>query len=79
MIEKPINLGFGNMIPSSRIAKIFPANSSPTKRIVQEAREQKKLIDVTNGRKTKSIVIVDSAHVLLSAIEPETIMERLHH
>ncbi|MFC5628279.1 extracellular matrix/biofilm biosynthesis regulator RemA family protein [Aliibacillus thermotolerans] len=79
LAEKSINLGFGNMIPSGRITTIVSADSLPTKRIIQEARKQNRLIDVTNGRKTRSIIIIDSAHVLLSAIPPETVAERLHN
>ncbi|WP_240375548.1 DUF370 domain-containing protein [Bacillus piscicola] len=78
MSSKPINLGFGNMMIPDRIISIVSSDSAPTKRLVQEARERKMLIDVTNGRKTRSIILADSDHVLLSAIQPETVAQRLH-
>ncbi|MFC5714267.1 DUF370 domain-containing protein [Thalassorhabdus alkalitolerans] len=78
MSDKPINLGFGNMMPSGRIVSIVNSDSAPTKRMIQEARERKMLIDVTNGRKTRSIILADSDHVILSAIQPETVAQRLN-
>ncbi|MFB4163374.1 DUF370 domain-containing protein [Alteribacillus sp. JSM 102045] len=78
MGDKPVNLGFGNMMPPERIVSIVSSDSAPTKRLIQEARERKMLIDVTNGRKTRSIILADSDHVLLSAIQPETVAQRLH-
>ncbi|SFP42984.1 hypothetical protein SAMN05518683_10579 [Salibacterium halotolerans] len=78
MNEKPVNLGFGNMMPPERIISIVSSDSAPTKRLIQEARDRKMLIDVTNGRKTRSIILADSDHVLLSAIQPETVAQRLN-
>ncbi|WP_252313381.1 DUF370 domain-containing protein [Sinobaca sp. H24] len=78
MTDKAINIGFGNMVISDRIVSIVSSDSAPTKRMIQEARDRKMLIDVTNGRKTRSIILSDSDHVMLSAIQPETVAQRLH-
>jgi hypothetical protein len=71
-----INVGFGNSVVASRILAVVKPKSSPIKKLKDEAREQKKLIDVTEGRKTRSIIILDSNHVILSAVQPETITQR---
>lgn len=76
-MEKLVNVGFGNTVPSSRIVAIVNASSAPLKRLKDEAREDKKLIDATNGRRTRSIIITDSDHVILSAVQTETIVQRL--
>ena len=68
---KLINIGFGNMISSARLLAIVSPESAPIKRIIQEARERGMLIDATYGRKTASIFIMDSDHVILSALPPE--------
>ncbi|GAK02469.1 hypothetical protein JCM19037_704 [Geomicrobium sp. JCM 19037] len=68
MNDKPTNIGFGNIVPGERIISIVHADSAPTKRIVQESKERKMCIDATNGRKTRSIILMDSNHVVLSAI-----------
>ena len=75
---KLINIGFGNMISSSRLITIVSPESAPIKRIIQEARERGMLIDATYGRKTRSVVIMDSDHIVLSAIQPDTVAARLN-
>ncbi len=74
---KLINIGFGNMVSSSRIVSIVSPESAPVKRIIQDARDRKLLIDATYGRRTRAVIITDSNHVVLSAIQPETISGRL--
>jgi hypothetical protein len=76
-LEKLVNVGFGNTVPSSRIVAIVSANSAPLKRLKDEAKQDRKLIDATNGRRTRSIIITDSGHVVLSAVQTETIVQRL--
>lgn len=71
-----INIGFGNMILASRVISIVSPESAPIKRIVQEAKEEKMAIDATLGRRTRAVIIMDSGHVVLSAIQPETIAGR---
>ncbi len=68
-----INVGFGNSVVANRILLVANPKSSPIKKIKDEAKLQKKLIDVTEGRKTRSIILLDSDHVVLSAVQPETI------
>lgn len=77
MKDKLLNIGFGNYVVISRIVGIFSPNSSPMKRLREEAREDHRLIDATQGRKTRSIIVVDSNHVFLSALQPETLKQRL--
>lgn len=74
---KLLNIGFNNGVVSSRIIAIVNPSSSPMKRLREEARERGQLIDATQGRKTRSIIITDSSHVILSAIQAETISNRL--
>lgn len=74
---KLINIGFGNMVSSERVLVIVSPESAPIKRIVQEARDRSMLIDATYGRRTKSVIIMDTDHVVLSAIMPETISGRI--
>jgi regulator of extracellular matrix RemA (YlzA/DUF370 family) len=71
-----INIGFGNAVSSNRVVAILTPGSSPMKRLKDEAKERGKLIDATQGRKTRSIIITDSDHVILSAIQAETITQR---
>lgn len=73
---KLINIGFGNMVSSERVLTIVSPESAPIKRIVQEARDRSMLIDATYGRRTKAVLIMDTDHVVLSAILPETIASR---
>lgn len=74
---KLINIGFGNMVSSKRLITIVSPKSAPIKRIVQDAREKGRLIDATYGRKTRAVIVMDSDHVILSAIQPETVAARL--
>ena len=71
-----INIGFGNAVVAGRVLTVVNPKSSPIKKLKDEAKAQKKLIDVTEGRKTRSIIILDSSHVILSAVQPETITQR---
>ncbi len=73
---KLINIGFGNMISSSRLLSIVSPDSAPIKRMVQEAKDRGMLIDATYGRRTRSVIVMDTDHVILSAILPETIANR---
>ena len=72
-----INIGFGNIISANRIVAIVSPESAPIKRIIQEARDNGRLIDATYGRRTRSVVVMDSDHVVLSSVQPETITHRI--
>lgn len=74
---KLINIGFGNIVAANRIVAIVSPESAPIKRIIQEARERGMLIDATYGRRTRAVVMTDSDHVILSAVQPETVAHRL--
>ena len=74
---KFINIGFGNMVSVNRIVAIASPDSAPIKRLVQDAREEERVIDVSCGRRTRAVIITDSDHVILSAIQTETITNRL--
>ena len=74
---KFINVGFGNMVNCARIVCIVSPESAPIKRIVQDAKEKGSLIDATYGRRTRAVIITDSDHVILSAVQPETVAGRL--
>ena len=74
---KFINIGFGNMVSAGRIVAIATPDSAPVKRLVQDARDDDRVIDVSCGRRTRSVIITDSDHVILSAIQAETITNRL--
>lgn len=73
---KLINIGFGNMVSSSRLLSVVSPESAPIKRIIQEAKDRGMLIDATYGRKTRAVIIMDTDHVILSAIQPESIAAR---
>ena len=73
-----INIGFGNMVSASRVVALVSPDSAPIKRLIQDTRDTGKLIDVTCGRRTRSVVITDSDHVILSAVQPETISNRAY-
>lgn len=75
--NKMLNIGFNNGVVASRIIAIVNPSSSPMKRLREEARQKGTLIDATQGRKTRSIIVTDSSHVILSAIQAETISNRL--
>ena len=72
-----INIGFGNIVSANRIITIVSPEAAPIKRLVQEAKDEKKAVDATCGRRTRAVIIMDSGHVILSAIQPETIASRL--
>ena len=72
-----INIGFGNMVSADRIIAIVSPDSAPVKRMIQEARDRKRVIDATQGRRTRAVIQTDSDHVVLSAIQPETIAGRV--
>jgi regulator of extracellular matrix RemA (YlzA/DUF370 family) len=74
---KLINIGFGNIVSAGRIIAVVSPDSAPIKRIIQEARDSERLIDASYGRRTRSVVIMDSDHVVLSAVQPETIAHRM--
>mgnify|MGYP002773345154 FL=1 len=74
---KLINIGFGNMVAAGRLVAIVSPESAPIKRIIQEAKERGVLIDATYGRRTRAVLITDSDHVILSAVQPETVANRL--
>ncbi len=75
---KLINIGFGNMISASRLITIVSPESAPIKRIIQDAKDKGMLIDATYGRRTRAVIIMDSDHVILSAVQPETVAGRLN-
>ena len=75
-IQQVINIGFGNFVLARRVVAIVSPASAPMKRLREEARDAGRLVDATQGRKTRSIVITDSNHVVLTAIHPETISQR---
>ena len=72
-----INIGFGNIVSANRIISIVSPESAPIKRLVQEAKDNKMAIDATYGRRTRAVIIMDSGHVILSAVQPETVAGRL--
>ncbi|MDG5788251.1 DUF370 domain-containing protein [Evansella sp. AB-P1] len=72
-----INIGFGNIVSANRIISIVSPESAPIKRIITEARERNMLIDATYGRRTRAVIIADSDHVILSAVQPETVAQRV--
>ena len=75
---KLINIGFGNLVSASRLIAIVSPESAPIKRIIQDVRERGELIDATYGRRTRAVIIMDSGHVVVSAIAPETVAGRLN-
>ena len=83
MDMKLINIGFGNIVAAHRIIAIIGPESAPIKRIIQEGKERGVVIDATYGRRTRAVIITDSDHIILSAVQPETVAHRLvnkeHH
>ncbi len=73
-----INIGFGNMVPAGRVIALVSNESAPAKRSIADARERRVLVDATQGRKTRAVIVMDSGHVILSAINPETIANRFN-
>jgi extracellular matrix regulatory protein A len=78
MSIKLINIGFGNIVSANRIISIVSPESAPIKRIIQDARDRGSLIDATYGRRTRAVIVMDSDHVILSAVQPETVAARLN-
>ena len=76
MDQNLLNIGFGNTVVADRVVAIVSPNSAPMKRLKDEARDEKRLVDATHGRRTRSIIIMDSNHIVLSAIQAETISQR---
>lgn len=74
---KSINIGFGNVVMANRIIAVISPESAPVKRMIQDSRERGNIIDATYGRKTKAVIITDSNHIVLSALLPETISNRI--
>ncbi len=74
---KLINIGFGNIVSANRIISIVSPESAPIKRIITDARDRNMLIDATYGRRTRAVIIADSDHVILSAVQPETVAQRV--
>ncbi|MGN1194993.1 MAG: DUF370 domain-containing protein [Acutalibacteraceae bacterium] len=75
---KLVNIGFGNMINASRLVSIVNPDSAPIKRLIQECKEKGNLIDATQGRRTRAVIIMDSDHVVLSYLQSETVANRLN-
>ena len=76
-VLRMINVGYGNLVMASRVVAIISPQSAPLRRLREEASERGKLVDATQGRRTRSILVTDSDHVILSAINPETVASRL--
>jgi hypothetical protein len=76
MVKNLVNIGYGNMVMSSKVVAVLSPESAPMRRLKEEARDRKMLVDATQGRKTRSIIITDSDHVILSAVQVETLMQR---
>lgn len=76
---KLISIGFGNMISASRVITIVSPDSAPIKRIIQEAKDKGLLIDATYGRRSRAVIVMDSSHVILSAVQPETFAGRINN
>ncbi len=74
---KLINIGFGNMVSAGRLVAIVSPESAPIKRIITDAKERGMLIDATYGRRTRAVLVMDSEHVILSAVQPETVANRM--
>lgn len=79
MATRLINIGFGNMVAEKRVIAIVSPESAPIKRLIQENRDKGSLIDATYGRRTRAVIVLDSNHIILSAILPETISNRLNN
>ncbi len=78
MSVRLINVGFGSIVAANRIIAIISPESAPIKRMIQEARDNQRLIDATFGRRTRAVIICDSDHVILAAVQPETVANRLN-
>jgi regulator of extracellular matrix RemA (YlzA/DUF370 family) len=76
MLNNLVNIGYGNMVMASKVVAVLSPDSAPMRRLKDEAKEQKRILDATQGRKTRAIIITDSDHVILSAVQVETLMQR---
>ncbi len=76
MVSNLVNIGYGNMVMASKVVAILSPESAPMRRLKEEAKERKMLLDATQGRKTRAIIITDSDHIILSAVQVETLMQR---
>ena len=74
---KLVNIGFGNMINANRLVSVVSPESAPIKRVIREAEDKRMLINATYGRRTRAVIIMDSGHVVLSSLQPETVANRL--
>ena len=74
-----VNIGFGNMVSGERIISMISPESAPIKRMIQDARDSRTAIDATYGRRTRSVIVMDSGHIILSAVQPETIAGRVNN
>ncbi len=72
-----VNIGFGNIVSADRIVAIVSTDSAPIKRMIQEAKDNKTAVDATYGRRTRAVLIMDSGHIILSAVQPETVASRI--
>lgn len=77
MTLKLVNIGFGNIVSAGRIIAVVSPESAPIKRLITEARKRGQLVDATYGRRTRAVVVADSGHIVLSAVQPETVRHRL--
>ena len=76
MLNNIVNIGYGNMVMAAKVVAVLSPDSAPMRRLKDEAKERKMLIDATQGRKTRAIIITDSDHIILSAVQVETLMQR---
>ncbi len=76
MVNNLVNIGYGNMVMATKVVAVLSPDSAPMRRLKEEAKERKMLVDATQGRKTRAIIITDSDHVILSAVQVETLMQR---
>ena len=76
MVNNLVNIGYGNMVMATKVVAVLSPESAPMRRLKEEAKERKMLLDATQGRKTRAIIVTDSDHVILSAVQVETLMQR---
>ncbi|MDO5022569.1 MAG: DUF370 domain-containing protein [Eubacteriales bacterium] len=74
---KMLNIGFGNSVAAGRVISVIAPDAAPTRRMVQDARDSKTLVDATSGRRTRAVIIMDSGHIVLSGLQPETLTSRM--
>ena len=78
MASKFMNIGYGNIVAANRVIAIISPDSAPIRRVIQEAKDKGRLVDSTYGRRTRAVIITDSDHVILSSVQPETIINRFN-